>query len=178
MAVRVRRARPEDVGIVAAVAAETFELACPPTTSSEAIAAFVAENLSEARFAGYLASGAHTILLGDVDNQIAGYTMLVAGEPSDAGVAAVVTRRPTVEISKCYVRAQFHGQGVSRALMEASIAEARKSGAAGVWLGVNQQNSRAIRFYEKSGFAKVGEKRFLVGDELHDDFVLELPLDA
>ncbi|MBF4572787.1 GNAT family N-acetyltransferase [Herbiconiux sp. VKM Ac-1786] len=178
MATRVRRARPEDVGIVAAVAAETFELACPPSTSAEAISAFVGENLSEARFAGYLASGSHTILLGDIDNQIAGYTMLVAGEPADPDVAAAVVRRPTVEISKCYVRAKFHGQGVSRALMEASIEEARAAGAAGVWLGVNQQNSRAIRFYEKSGFAKVGVKRFLVGDELHDDFVLEHPLDA
>ncbi len=178
MVTRVRRARIEDAGIVAAVAAETFELACPPGTAPEAIAAFIAEHLSEQRFAGYLASPERTVLLADVDGEIAGYSMLVAADPADPEVAAVVTARPTAEISKCYVRANFHGLGVSTALMERSIAAADEAGAITVWLGVNQRNSRAIRFYEKSGFRRVGTKHFLVGDELHDDFVLERPLSA
>lgn len=38
---------------------------------------------------------------------------------------------------------------------------------------INQLNVRAIRFYEKSGFAGVGEKRFQVGTGLEHDFVLE-----
>jgi ribosomal protein S18 acetylase RimI-like enzyme len=42
-----------------------------------------------------------------------------------------------------------------------------------VWLGVNQLNARANRFYEKNGFAIVGEKKFLVGGKAEDDFVRE-----
>jgi tRNA (guanine37-N1)-methyltransferase len=164
------------VGIVAAVAAETFPLACPPSTSAEAIAAFIEQNLSEARFGEYLGSERHTVLLADVDNEIAGYSMLVTDDPADPDVAAVVTARPTVEISKCYVRTKFHGQGVGHTLMAASVERAQAAGGRSVWLGVNQNNSRALRFYEKSGFARVGTKHFLVGDELHDDFVLEHPL--
>jgi ribosomal protein S18 acetylase RimI-like enzyme len=57
--------------------------------------------------------------------------------------------------------------------MAATMAAARSRGVASVWLGVNQQNVRANRFYEKSGFAQVGVKKFLVGDEVHDDFVRE-----
>jgi tRNA (guanine37-N1)-methyltransferase len=178
MVVRVRRARPEDAGIVAALAAETFELACPPGTAAEDIAAFVAENLSEARFAEHLASDRHTILLADVDGEIAGYSMLVAGDPAESEVAALLSFRPTVEISKCYVRTKFHGQGVARTLMTASVDAARESGAAAAWLGVNQQNLRAVRFYEKNGFVRIGTRRFLVGSELHDDFVYERPLAA
>jgi ribosomal protein S18 acetylase RimI-like enzyme len=60
--------------------------------------------------------------------------------------------------------------------MAASIGWARSVGAAGVWLGVNQQNERAQRFYAKSGFERVGTKRFLVGGQYEDDFVLEQPL--
>jgi ribosomal protein S18 acetylase RimI-like enzyme len=178
MVTRVRRARPEDAGIVAALAAETFEMACPPGTAPEAIATFIDEKLSEATFSGHLTGTTHTVLLADVDGEIAGYTMLISGEPSDADVAAILTRRPTTELSKCYVRAQFHGLGVATTLMESSLAAATESGAEGIWLGVNQQNSRAIRFYEKRGFARIGVKTFLVGDELHDDFVLEQPLPA
>jgi ribosomal protein S18 acetylase RimI-like enzyme len=173
MVTRVRRARVEDAGIVAAVAAETFEMACPPGTKREDIEAFIAAHLSEARFSGYLAGDTHSILLADVDGEIAGYTMLVSGEPADADVAAAVTARPTVELSKCYVRAAFHGQGVARTLMEASVELAGELGAASVWLGVNEHNARAQRFYEKNGFAKVGRKGFYVGEELHDDFVME-----
>ena len=58
--------------------------------------------------------------------------------------------------------------------MAASIAAAQARDAAGVWLGVNQENARANRFYEKCGFAIVGTKRFLVGGVYEDDFVREL----
>jgi ribosomal protein S18 acetylase RimI-like enzyme len=40
---------------------------------------------------------------------------------------------------------------------------------------VNEENARAIRFYEKHGFAKVGRKHFTVGGRVEDDWVLELP---
>ena len=62
------------------------------------------------------------------------------------------------------------------ALMDASLAVARAAGAAGAWLGVNQHNARARRFYERSGFAVVGTKHFRVGDRVEDDFVLERAL--
>jgi RimJ/RimL family protein N-acetyltransferase len=45
-----------------------------------------------------------------------------------------------------------------------------------MWLGVNQFNPRANRFYEKSGFRQVGVKRFLLGGRYEDDFVRERAL--
>ena len=45
-----------------------------------------------------------------------------------------------------------------------------------VWLGVNQENARAQRFYGRHGFAVVGAKRFRVGDRDESDFVMELEL--
>ena len=102
--------------------------------------------------------------------------MLVDAQPSDPDVAAAVRRRPTVELSKIYVLPEAHGSGGARALMEAGLDWARTRGALGVWLGVNQQNERAQRFYAKSGFTVVGTKRFLVGGRHEDDFVMERPL--
>jgi ribosomal protein S18 acetylase RimI-like enzyme len=52
----------------------------------------------------------------------------------------------------------------------------RTRDAASVWLGVNSQNAKAIRFYEKSGFTKVGTKSFTLGDSVESDFILECPL--
>jgi ribosomal protein S18 acetylase RimI-like enzyme len=83
---------------------------------------------------------------------------------------------PTVELSKIYVRESHHGSGVATALMDAAISEAADSGAASVWLGVNQQNVRANRFYEKQGFVLRGTRFFQVGDSTEADYVRELPL--
>ena len=102
--------------------------------------------------------------------------MLVAGEPADPDAAATVIRRPAIELSKFYTRARAHGTGVAAPLMAAAIDAATTTGAETMWLGVNEQNARAIRFYEKHGFGRVGRKRFRVGDRLEDDWVLERPL--
>lgn len=176
MSVTVRQAGPADAAALARVAAETFALACPPGTDPASIDEFIAQHLSQERFGGYLADPERDIRLAFDDDEPAGYTMLVFGEPYDADVAAVIVHRPTVELSKVYVLGRHHGAGVAAALMAATLDAARARGAAGVWLGVNQHNARAARFYEKSGFAVVGTKTFLVGQELHDDFVMEQPL--
>jgi GNAT superfamily N-acetyltransferase len=172
----VRRAEASDAAALAAVAAVTFPLACPPHTTDEAKAAFIAGNLTEAHFAGYLADRARVLLLAELDGTPAGYTMLVFGEPADPDVAAAITTRPTVELSKFYVMPDHHGGVVSAPLMSASLDAARARDAAAVWLGVNEENERANRFYEKNGFAIVGRKKFLVGTRYEDDHVRELVL--
>lgn len=113
------------------------------------------------------------LFLAEVDGLAAGYTMLVVDEPSDADVAAALTVRPTAELSKCYVSPGHHGAGVASALMTRTLEAAAERGAAAVWLGVNEENAKAQRFYEKSGFVRVGRKRFLVGDRWEHDFVME-----
>lgn len=172
----IRRAVAEDARALAEVAAETFPLACPPHTLPESIAAFIAAHLSVDSFTAYLADPARVLFVAEDEGVAVGYTMLVLAEPSDEDVAAAVTVRPTAELSKVYVREGFHGRGLASRLVEASVDAARAGGAASVWLGVNQENARANRFYEKQGFERVGTKRFLVGERYEDDFVRLLAL--
>jgi ribosomal protein S18 acetylase RimI-like enzyme len=158
------------------VAAETFPLACPPHTLPESVAAFIAANLSETSFDGYLSDPQRALFVAEVDGAAAGYTMVVFAEPGDPDVAAAVTARPTAELSKVYVREGFHGGGLAAHLVAVSVDAARDRGAVSVWLGVNQENARANRFYEKQGFELAGTKRFLVGERYEDDFVRVLTL--
>lgn len=169
----VRRAQARDAAALAAVAAVTFPLACPPHTTDEAKAVFIAANLTETHFDSYLADPARVLLLAEIDGGPAGYAMLVFGEPADPDVAAAITTRPTVELSKFYVLPEHHGGVVSSPLMAATLDAARAGDVAAVWLGVNEENERANRFYEKHGFAIVGRKKFLVGARYEDDHVRE-----
>lgn len=172
-AATVRAAGPEDVHRVAQVAAATFGLACPPSVSPERAATFIMEALSPERFADYVADPERLVLMAEQDGRTVGYAMLVAGEPVDVEVRATLHEHPTVELSKIYVLPQAHGTGTSQRLLEDGLAWAGRRGAAGVWLGVNQQNLRAQRFYSKSGFRVVGTKQFNVAGTEEDDFVME-----
>jgi GNAT superfamily N-acetyltransferase len=172
----VRRASVSDSDVLARIAAATFPLACPPHTTEEAKATFIATHLSRANFEAYLADPARDILIAEVGDEAVGYTMLVFAEPTDPDVVAALSLRPSIELSKFYVLQGHHGQGIAAGLMAETLSTARDRGAAGVWLGVNEENARANRFYEKNGFVQVGTKHFLVGDNYEDDFVRELAL--
>src|SRR3954468_6004856 len=172
----IRRATPADAAALADLAARTFPLACPPGTTAESIAAHLAAHLSAASFDRYLADAAVTILVADEGGHLAGYTMLVAGDPDDPDVVAAVPERPTIELSKVYVDAGRQGAGLAGLLMSATLATAEDAGAASVWLGVNEHNARAIRFYSKSGFAIAGPRSYVVGTQQMSDHVMVAPL--
>jgi ribosomal protein S18 acetylase RimI-like enzyme len=171
------RAEPDDAVPLHELAAATFALACPPDTTQASIDAFIALTLSTERFAEHLDDDARDIFLAVADGEPVGYTMIVNQSPTDADVVAAVTVLPTIELSKFYVLKGHHGDGVAAELMAATLEAARTRAAASVWLGVNQQNERANRFYEKHGFVTVGTKKFLVGDRWENDFVKSLVFD-
>ncbi|WP_010205568.1 GNAT family N-acetyltransferase [Salinibacterium sp. PAMC 21357] len=173
MTVTVRSAMLTDVELLQELARQTFPLACPSTTTADAIAKFIAEHLSAESFRGYLNDDARQTLIAEVDGQPAGYALFCTDEPRDPDVAHALTVRPTIELSKCYVLAEFHGAGVARELIAGGISRAQTQGFAAMWLGVNQENVRANRFYEKMGFQLVGTKKFLVGERWEDDYVRE-----
>ncbi|CAM4524084.1 GNAT family N-acetyltransferase [Nocardia ninae] len=170
----VDRAGLWDAEELSDVAAATFPLACPPNATSDDIDIFITEVLSGERFGEYLSDPAKTVLKAVAGDDIVGYAMLIAGDPVDPAVAAAVGLRPVVEINKMYVVPGHHGSGVSTALMLDCLERARAGGFAGIWLGVNQENVKAQRFYGKHGFDSVGTKTNTVGSQQHDDFVMRL----
>jgi ribosomal protein S18 acetylase RimI-like enzyme len=161
---------------LADVAARTFPLACPPSCTPADVAAFIAENLTAARFGDYLDDPDRTVLTATDDGRIIGYAMMIRGVPDDPDVTAAVTLRPAVELSKMYVLPDVHGAGVSTALMTAALRHAENGVAASVWLGVNQRNVRAQRFYAKNGFTVTGTKTFRLGTHLEADYVMVRPV--
>jgi ribosomal protein S18 acetylase RimI-like enzyme len=171
MLISTRRAEPADADLLHDLAARTFALACPPETLQADIDAFIARNLSRENFRHYLADADRILLIAAADGEPIGYSMLVRGPITDPDVAAVVDEKASIELSKFYLAAERHGSGAASALMTATLTEAAATGADCCWLGVNQQNERAARFYAKHGFDVAGEKRFLVGDDWHDDHV-------
>ncbi len=173
MTIDISTATAEDAVALAACAAVTFPLACPADSRPEDIRQHIETHLSAERFAALADLPGHTILCLREEGGIAGWSMIVLDQPTDADVLSALTISPVVELSKFYVHPGHHGRGSAAALMTATLDLAAASGLPGVWLGVNQENARAIRFYEKHGFRRVGTKRFRLGDRFEDDFILQ-----
>ena len=88
-----------------------------------------------------------------------------------------VTGTEPVELVRIYVENDIIGAGYGAALMNACLEEAKKNGHRTIWLGVWEKNLRAIRFYRRWGFTKVGTKEFLLGSDLQNDHIMARPVD-
>lgn len=171
---RIEQATADDADGLAELAAVTFPLACPQSSRPEDIEHYIATELSPAKFLHHLADPARTLLCVRDGASLAAYSLLVQGEPTD--VRSSLSFFPTIELSKFYVHPDHHGRGASSSLMQANLNAAAGNGAKGIWLGTNDENHRAVRFYEKHGFAKVGVKTFRLGAGIENDFILERAL--
>jgi ribosomal protein S18 acetylase RimI-like enzyme len=107
----------------------------------------------------------------DAERASIGYAVLRRASTADGVIAA----RPA-EVQRIYADQAWHGRGIGDALMRACVDRARAWHCDVLWLGVWEENPRAIAFYEKKGFRKVGRQTFLLGQDLQHDYVMALPL--
>ena len=80
------------------------------------------------------------------------------------------------ELVRFYMEQRAIGTGAAHQLMQDTLDLARQSGYTQIYLGVWEKNFRAQRFYEKWGFAKTGEKVFMVGTDPQVDWYYERSL--
>ena len=176
MNLRIRPAEIRDAGPLSRLGADTFREAFEADNTPEDIARYLAEAFSRDQQAAEIADPTATVLLAEQTVEsgeagLVGYAHLVSGRTPEA-----IRGPEPVELKRLYVRRAWHGRGVAQSLMDAAIEAARARGAQTLWLGVWERNPRALRFYEKYGFTRVGEHVFVVGADAQTDWLLSLPL--
>lgn len=174
----IQRAAVADAKLLAGMAAALFTQTFGAVNSPEDLSAYLSSAFSEQRLRRDLADERNRIFLarearGEDRGPAVGYAHLrLESEPETVRMRA---DRPA-EIARLYADSAWHGRGVGAALMTTCIAVARDWGADVLWLGVWQQNPRAIAFYEKHGFRAVGEQIFTLGSDRQRDLVMALDL--
>jgi GNAT superfamily N-acetyltransferase len=170
----VRRARPDEAGMLAELMARTFRDAFGHLNDPANLAAHLAQSYGPDIQAAQLADPAIITLLAEVDGVPAGYAM-VRRNPDPPHC---VTGPDPIELWRFYLTREWIGRGVAQPLMQSAMAAARTLGSRTLWLGVWEKNPRAIAFYGKSGFTDCGSQTFTVGNDAQQDRVMLRALEA
>ena len=80
------------------------------------------------------------------------------------------------EIQRLYVLQTYQGFGLGKQLFEFALEHAEKNGFSWAWLGVWEHNTKAQAFYNRYGFEKFSQHRFLVGQKVDTDWLLKKKL--
>jgi ribosomal protein S18 acetylase RimI-like enzyme len=168
----IRIAISTDAARLSRLAATTFRDTFEAENKPEDVERYMSEAFTPERQAAEIADPRSTVLVAEhgfsSDSvELVGYAHLASDMTPDA------VRGPApVELKRLYVAHAWHGRGVAQALMNAVLDAARARGAKTLWLGVWERNARAVAFYEKYGFTRVGEHSFVLGSDVQTDWVL------
>jgi GNAT superfamily N-acetyltransferase len=168
----IRRATIGDAALLASIGAEFFAAAFGAQNDPNDLKSYLATAFSPAtQHAELVDTDRVTWIAESEDATPAGYAMLKRA----ASATAVLANHPA-EVQRFYVASPFQGRGLAQALMSVCVEQAHEWGCDALWLGVWELNPRAVAFYEKCGFRKVGRQDFMVGSDRQHDHVMSRAL--
>lgn len=78
-----------------------------------------------------------------------------------------------IEIERIYVYASHHGKQVGQLLFFKALEIAKNLRVPTIWLGVWEENARAINFYKKNGFEEFDKHIFKLGKDEQTDILMK-----
>ena len=171
--ITIRRAETGDARLIATLATVTFFEAYFEQDDPPDLADYIAASFSVDVVAEELADPETFYFLVHRGRPAVGYAKLRDKEPH-----ASVTSRDAIELQRIYAVERVWGSGVGEQLLRYCIEFAKDLGKSVLWLGVWEENPRAIRFYEKHGFKRVGTLEFPYADSVGINAVMQLELDT
>ncbi len=162
----IRAGTADDAQRLSALAMQVWLHTYATQGVSSTIAGYVQSEFSTERFQSLLFEQSSRVLVAELNNHLIGYAVVKFDSPCPEPCSA------RAELSTLYVQAPFAGQGLGASLLKAAESCAMQLASCALWLTVNAQNTRAMAFYAKHGYAKIGITQFRLGDADHDNWVL------
>ncbi len=165
---RVRVATIDDADDLAKIAEHTFRESYTSVNSAADMNAHCTQYFGRAQQSSEILDQTQTILLLERDDLLGGFAQLCWHKAPSCDIQA---KWPS-EILRFYLDQPLHGTGAAQALMTSVFEEAKKTETDVLWLGVWEQNFRALGFYRQQGFLAVGEHTFQLGADRQRDLIV------
>lgn len=169
--IEIREVGLNDLNALQKISIDTFFETFSAVNSPENMQKYLNENLSEEKLAEELNNPASTFYFAVDAGNIIGYLKV-----NTASAQTESVENNALEIERIYVVKEYHGKNIGQLLYEKAITVAKEKNAPYVWLGVWEENPRAISFYKKNGFVEFDKHIFILGDDKQTDIMMKLML--
>jgi GNAT superfamily N-acetyltransferase len=163
----IRRARPDESAVLAALGVRTFTETFGHLYPPEDLAGFLADAYGEATVREVLEDPDAATWIAEIDGEPVGYIR--------AGRCALPHPDVTPacgEIKALYLVRGRQNTGLGSRLFAHAMAWLLRDGSRDLWIGVWSENDGAQRFYARQGFEVAGEYGFRVGGTIDREFIL------
>jgi len=168
MEIAIKKVSSTDLHKLQNIAEKTFRESFSGTVSDDNMKKYLENNLSLDKLKTELENQESEFYFATADDEVIGYLKLNFGQAQTA-----VKADDGVEIQRIYVFHQFQGKHVGQQLYEKAMQFAAQKGADYVWLCVWENNTRAIKFYQRNGFVEFDRHIFRFGDEEQTDIMMK-----
>jgi ribosomal protein S18 acetylase RimI-like enzyme len=167
----IRKVTPADIYELQEIGRRTFFETFGQQNTEEDMEKYLIENFSAAALINEIQNPNSEFYFAINENDIIGYLKLNFGQSQTELKDATAA-----EIERIYVLNEYHGKSIGKLLYEKALEIAKDRGVNYIWLGVWEENPRAIRFYEKCGFIQFDKHIFKLGNDEQTDIMMRLVL--
>ena len=171
MKIDITRVTLPDIDQLQKIGRQTFFETFSQSNTAQNMEKYLEESFSSEKLSAELNNEGSQFYFAEAGNIIAGYLKLNFGNTQTE-----LKDDKALEIERIYVLKEFQGKGVGQLLYDKAIQIARQKNANYVWLGVWEQNPKAINFYRKNGFTEFDKHIFTLGNDQQTDIMMKLAL--
>jgi ribosomal protein S18 acetylase RimI-like enzyme len=160
-----------DIPTLQNISKQTFIEAFAAVNTEANMTKYLEESLSIQRLTDeFMTAGSEFYFL-ENEQEIAGYLKLNFGESQTEPMG-----ENSMEIERIYVLKAYLGRGLGQFIFDQAIEIARKKHLTVLWLGVWEENHRALNFYKKNGLVEFDKHNFILGNDLQTDVMMKIML--
>ncbi len=169
--ITIREVTLTDLRALQKISKQTFLETFSDTNTEENMKTYLEEGLSEEKLTVELTDKNSKFYFATLEGVVIGYLKLNFG-----AAQTELKNSKALEIERIYVAKEFLGKKVGQILYNHAIQIAKQKESDYIWLGVWEENPRAISFYKKNGFVEFDKHIFKLGDDEQTDIMMKLQL--
>lgn len=171
MELSIRKITVKDLKELQSIGKLTFAETFSSENSEENMKAYLEKGFSTEKLSAELNDPNAEFYFAEFNGETIGYLKVNTGQSQTE-----MNDSNALEIERIYVLKEFHGKKVGQILYDKAIELAKEKRVDYVWLGVWEENLRAIRFYEKNGFKAFDKHVFKLGNDKQTDIMMKRTL--
>ncbi|WP_326983541.1 GNAT family N-acetyltransferase [Chryseobacterium sp. MYb264] len=166
--ITIKKASIEDLETIQNIGRETFYETFAEHNSEEQIQQYLTESFASEKVINELNDPDSQFFIAYEAEDPIGYLKVNSGKAQTE-----LQDETSLEIERIYVKSSHHGKKIGQLLYDKALEIALQEKKKYLWLGVWEENLRAVNFYKKNGFIEFAQHIFRLGNDEQTDLMMK-----